>query len=99
MKMLAFLTSELSNSATYFPSFADVDKKSVGELNGTFGREPTDTWKPWKYEDRIRVVKAVENFKEKQDKKNIKKAQKDLKSHLLMLCQRADRNSYHWSLS
>ena len=53
-----------SLAIAYFSSFVDVDKKSVGELNGTFGRESTDTWKPWKYKS--------EKFKEKVEKKNIK---------------------------
>ena len=76
MKMLAFLGGELSNSAKYFSSFADVDKNSVGELNGTFGRESTDTWKPWVYKRRIEVVKAVETFKEKVEMKNVKESTK-----------------------
>ena len=76
IKMLAFLAGELTNSVTYFSSFADVNKNSVGELNRTFGRESTDTWKPWKYYDRFQVVKAVEKFKKKVEKKNIKESTK-----------------------
>ena len=44
MKMLAFLAGELSNSATFFSTFADVDNKSIaGNSNGTFGRKCSDT--------------------------------------------------------
>ena len=74
MKMLAILGGELSNSAKYFSSFAD--KNSVGELNGTFGMESTDTWKQWVYKRHTEVVKTVETFKEKVEKKNVKESTK-----------------------
>ena len=45
MEMLAFLAGELTNSATYFSTFADVDKESLTGI-GTFGRKPSGTWKP-----------------------------------------------------
>ena len=39
--------------------------------NGTFGNKATDTWKPWKFADRVKVAKAVEKFKKKIEKKNV----------------------------
>ena len=75
------LGEELSNSATYFSFFADVDKNSVGEFNGTFGRESRDTWKPWVYRHRIEVVKAVKKFKEKVEK-NVREHKK-IEYHLI----------------
>lgn len=40
MKMLAFLAGELSNSATYFSTFADVDKQTSSvNGKGTFGHQ------------------------------------------------------------
>ena len=72
MKMLSFLAGELTNSTTYFSTFADVDKESLSLTgNGTFGNKATDTWKPWKFADRVKVAKAVEKFKKKIEKKNV----------------------------
>lgn len=64
MKMLSFLAGEPIISATYFSTFADVDKEFLS-LNGmgTFGKNASNTFKPWKYSDNIKVVKAVEKFK------------------------------------
>ena len=65
MKMLAFLGGELTNSATYFSTFTDVSKDTIVDCKGSFGPQPTDTWKPWVYTKRVRDAKAVENFKQK----------------------------------
>ena len=46
MKMLAMLGGELSNSASYFSSFADVNTKDCTDLKGTFGFGPLCKWKP-----------------------------------------------------
>ena len=64
MKMLAFLAGELTNSATYFSTFADVHNESMLLSTGTFGRQDSDTWQPWNYSHRIATVKKVDNFKE-----------------------------------
>lgn len=63
MKMLAFLGGELSNSAKYFSSFADVTLESARKITGTFGPLPSDIWKPWKYPERLKVVRQVERMK------------------------------------
>ena len=65
MKMLAFLGGELSNSATYFSTFADVSKKDITNCNGTFCSEASSTWKKWKYSNRVKDDKAVKKFKKK----------------------------------
>ena len=70
IKMLAFLAGQLINSATYFSTFADVDKVSFTRI-GTFGSNASDNWKPWKYADRIKVVKTVDKFKKKIESKNV----------------------------
>ena len=63
MKMLAYLGGELSNSAKYFSSFADVSTESLSNSKGTFGHGSSDTWKPWKYNYRLKVVEKVEKLK------------------------------------
>ncbi|CAB4009080.1 Hypothetical predicted protein, partial [Paramuricea clavata] len=65
MKMLAFLGGELSNSATYFSTFADVSKNDICNFEGTFGSRASDTWKRWEYSKRVKDAKAVEKFKKK----------------------------------
>ncbi|PFX15417.1 hypothetical protein AWC38_SpisGene20362 [Stylophora pistillata] len=47
MKMLAMLGGELSNSSTYFSTFANVSTKDCADLRRTFGSEPQYKWKPW----------------------------------------------------
>ncbi len=79
MKMLAFLAGELTNSATYFSTFADVDKESSTKI-GTFGCNASDTWKPWKYADRF---KAVDKFKKKNESKKVSEKNKKIKYHII----------------
>lgn len=63
MKMLFFLAGELSNSATYFSTFADVSTATMNELDGTFGSNGKETWKPWKYESRVTIANQVDKLK------------------------------------
>ena len=69
MKMLAMLGGELSNSATYFSSFANVNTKVCTDLKGTLGSGPLCKWKPWDYGNRTKVVQAVNSFKASLDAK------------------------------
>ena len=79
MKMLAFLAGELSNSAKYFSSFANVSSDTANNIHGTFGREAKNTWKPWEYSDRMKVVKSVEQLKSKLSKKKFLRSPNRLK--------------------
>lgn len=63
MKMLALLAGELPNSAKYFSTFANVNKDNCKDLYGTFGTGNNNTWQPWEYKARLKVVKEVEQFK------------------------------------
>ena len=66
MKMLAFLAGELSNSATFFSTFANVSKDNLVNCKGTFGPEKSNTWTPWSFDERVKVAKAVvEKYKQK----------------------------------
>ena len=76
MKMLAMLGGELSNSATYFSSFANVSTKDCTDLKGTFGSGPLCKWKPWDYGTRNKVVQAVNSFKASLDAKPLPLKQK-----------------------
>ena len=63
MKMVAFLSGELGNSAKYFSSFADVCNDNESELNGTFGASANNTWHPWECSSRLSVVRKVDGLK------------------------------------
>ena len=64
MKWLATFSGELSNSATYPSSFANVKQDDLQNVNGTFGENSTCTWKPWSYDQRVKVAKLVDNYKQ-----------------------------------
>jgi hypothetical protein len=65
MKMLAFLAGELSNSATYFSTFADVSKDNLAKCKSSYGPERSDTWKPWNLDKRVKDAQAVDKYKKK----------------------------------
>lgn len=59
MKYLAFFAGELSNSAKYFSSFANVNEDDIGDVTATFRVKTSNKWKPWGYAQRIAVAGAV----------------------------------------
>ena len=63
MKMLAMLGGELSNAATYFSSFANVSRNDYNDLQATFGTDPLCKWRPWSFQQRVKVAESVEKFK------------------------------------
>ena len=77
MKMLAFLGGELTNSATFYSTFANVSQHDHADLKGTFGEKLIDTWRPWDYPKRLKDAKKVQNFK---DKLNLKLMAKTARS-------------------
>ena len=78
MKMLAFLSGELSNGAKYFSSFANVSNDDANNTlgTGTFGRSNVNTWKHWVYSERLTVVKEVEQMKAKLSKQHLSSSTK-----------------------
>lgn len=65
MKMLCFLAGELSNSAKYFSTFANVSYDNMNTLKFTFGQSTSHHWRPWVYKNRLNVAKQVTDFKKK----------------------------------
>ena len=59
MKMLCFLAGELSNSAKYFTTFADVNTDNYRQYDKSYGRD----WKPFMYAKRVQD--SVKGDKEK----------------------------------
>ena len=69
IKMLSFLSGELSNAATYFTTFANVNTNNYRDYEKTFGKD----WVPFSYDKRISDSKKVAKFKSDLDKtKNAK---------------------------
>ena len=59
MKMLCFLAGELSNSAKYFSTFANVSYDDMSKIDFTFGHSEDDKWRPWAYEERLSVASKL----------------------------------------
>ena len=77
MKMLAFIAGELTNSAQYFSTFANVQKQDINNADGTFALDgQNSTWKPWEFDHRVKVVKEVEILKKSLAKKKVTEATK-----------------------
>ena len=70
-KMNSFLSGELSNSAKYFSSFANVSTDDATVNDGTFGNKANSTWQPWKYSSRLTAVKKVDALKRKLAKQQL----------------------------
>lgn len=62
MKWVSTMSGELNNAATYFSSFANVNKDNKVDVNGSIGGK-TATWQEWDYSMRLKVVKEVEKYK------------------------------------
>ena len=75
MKMVAMLGGELSNSAKFFSSFANVSKENCSDLKGTFATNCRTMWHSWKYEERIAVANQVDKFKQSLSTKQLKDKQ------------------------
>ena len=58
-KWVPSMSGELNNAGTYFSSFANVWQT----MGGSIGVHSSAIWKPWNYNDRVKMVKKVENYK------------------------------------
>lgn len=76
MKYLAFLGGELTLSATYFSPFADINKSEINHIQGSFGITANSKWKPWKYNDRVKIADAVAKKKEQLSTSKLKPSTK-----------------------
>ena len=71
MKMLAFLGGELTNSATYFSTFANISTEDMCDVTKTFGTEPHNNFRPSGYNQRLSLAKKVVDFKGKLEKQKL----------------------------
>ena len=79
MKMLSFLPGELSNSATYFTTFATGNQSGVNDHKKTFGISPKYILKPFAHFKRVEdttkekaEIKLMEKEKNAGSQLNIK---------------------------
>ena len=79
MKWLASISSELSNAAYYFSTFANVNNDNKHTVNGSFGPQPDCTWQPWKYKERMEVAGKVGKLKKELEQKKLSVATKQKK--------------------
>ena len=63
MKMLAMLAGELSNFATYFSTFGNVNIYDCTDLDGTLSPNPKSKWQPWVYKERLKIAQKVDTLK------------------------------------
>ena len=82
MKMLCFLAGELSNSAKYFSTFANVHYDDFKSSSGSFSLSGGGMWHPWAYDERISVAKQVSAFKTKQSQSKKKLAPATLRTQV-----------------
>ena len=82
MKMLYFLAGELSNSAYYFSTFANVNTKNCNEFSRKIGNDEND-WHTFKFDKRL-----------KDAEKSIQKAEKLSKTKTTKQTQRSNLTSY-----
>ena len=60
MKMLAFLAGELTNSAYYFSTFANVHKDNANVLDISYNSGKSTDWTPFTYQKRLNDAKLVQ---------------------------------------
>ena len=96
MKMVAYLSGELSNSAKFFSSFANVSSDNANDVKATFGVDETNTWKPWEYSSRITVAKSVEALKKGLAVKSCQILQKEIESQLSLQARKVDKSLSHY---
>ena len=53
MKMLSFLAGELSNSAAYLTTFANVNQNEHNDYKKSFGIPLQHSWIPFSYSKRV----------------------------------------------
>ena len=70
MKMLAFLAGELTNSAYYFSTFANVHKDNANVLDKCYNTGKSTDWMPFTYQKRLNDARLVEQKKAELLKKN-----------------------------
>ena len=64
MKWMSKMAGELNNAATFFSTFANVTKDNKSTIDGSIGGKGA-TWQEWKYSERVKVAKKVDDFKSK----------------------------------
>ena len=70
MKMLSFLAGELSNSAAYFTTFANVNQSEANDCKKFFGISSQHSWRSFPYSKRVNDASKVAKKKNCWKRKN-----------------------------
>ena len=84
MKMPAFLAGELSNSAFYFSSFANVNQKDSNDVSKCISENNNKQWQPFTYDKRLSDAAKVKKRKLELDGTNLQPTTKRQKVTQLM---------------
>ena len=79
MKMLSFLAGELSNSAAYFTTFANVNQSEANDYKKSFGITSQHSWRPFPYSKRVNDASKVAKKKELLEKEKLSDSTKHKK--------------------
>ena len=71
IKMLSFLADELSNSAAYFTTFANVNQSEANDYKKSFGILSQHSWRPFPYSKRVNDASKVAKKKRTVGKRKI----------------------------
>ena len=63
--MLAFLACELSNAATYFSTFANVNQQDSNNISKFISENDMEQWQPFTYQERISDAPKVDKEKQR----------------------------------
>ena len=72
MKMMCFISGELSNTAFYFSSFAKVTKENCYDFSRRFNGKHKKYWQPFSYQKRLQDVQHVGKKKQQLVQKGLK---------------------------
>ena len=79
MKMLSFLAGELSNSAAYFTTFANVNQSEANDYKKSLGISSQHSWRPFPYSKRVNDASKVAKRKELLEKEKLSDSSKHKK--------------------
>ena len=82
LKMLAFLAGELTNAATYFTTFANVNINDSNDTTKSFSPDGICYWKPFNFQKRIQDAVKVQKKKVELSKKIIKSSRSQLTNYI-----------------
>ena len=98
MKNCAFLAGELSNSAFYFSTFANVNIKSKLNVNLTFTLEETGELRPFTYKERTAAAVKVDKLRKELLRDGYSEDSKPFRDKICGKCRALESRQEHMPL-